>query len=53
MDLFGQVIYFENPGTLTPGTHQRTIQASNWPAGVYMYQERIGDEVYRGKIMKK
>jgi outer membrane protein assembly factor BamB len=47
MDIFGQIVHFEDLGVLNPGTHQRTIQASNWPAGVYLYQVRIGDGVYR------
>ena len=53
MDIFGQIVHFEDLGVLNPGTHQRTIQASNWPAGVYLYQVRIGDGVYSGKIMKR
>ena len=53
MDLFGQLIHIEDLGISTPGTHQRTVQASDWPAGVYMYQVKIGEEVYSGKIMKK
>ena len=53
MDIFGQIVHFEDLGILNPGTHQRTIQASNWPAGVYLYQVRIGDGVYSEKIMKR
>ncbi|OQB32305.1 MAG: Exoglucanase B precursor [Bacteroidetes bacterium ADurb.Bin174] len=53
MDIFGQIIHFEDLGVLNPGTHQRTIQTSNWPAGVYLYQVRIGDGVHSGKVMKR
>jgi hypothetical protein len=53
MDIFGRIVHFEDLGVLNPGTHQRTIRASNWPAGVYLYQVRIGDGVYSGKIMKR
>jgi len=53
MDIFGQIIHFEDLGVLNPGTHQRTIQTSNWPAGVYLYQVRIGDGVHSEKVMKR
>lgn len=50
MDVTGRVVMEENKGDMTPGSHTVPVDTRSLPAGVYVYELQIGNDMTAGRF---
>lgn len=50
VDLAGRVVLAESRGQQSAGAHSFKFNPGNTPAGIYLYEVKIGDEKFHGKL---
>lgn len=50
VDLTGRTVFTSTQGRQSTGEHTFKVQPANVPAGIYLYEVKIGDEKFHGKV---